>query len=285
MPVQLVKTKGAGTEVGSYGEMIGMSQIEDIPQIDTAKMQELMTTAIENISSQTQSAISDYTETVGLGRQDSINYFNQANAATTKAVEELEASPYTQAGNLAMQELIDFTGANPDANSADIMSRLENLPGYQFQLQQGQQAMERSLAAKGLSTSGNALAAATEYGQGYAQNAYQGHLQNLSTIAGLSSPFQQALTQSRLAQGAQLSGQGQFLGQQALTAAQAPLSAAMQTAGQTGDIAKQQGLLEFDAAKVNQQTQLQTAMANQQAKLAIFKEAPKKPAQYKWGYR
>lgn len=45
-------------------------------------------------------------------------------------------------------------------------------PGYQFRLQEGQKALERSLAAKGLGTSGRALKAAQEYGQGLADTTY-----------------------------------------------------------------------------------------------------------------
>lgn len=56
-------------------------------------------------------------------------------------------------------------------------SQLENDPGYQYRLQQGQNALERSLAAQGLGSSSAALKATQELGQGLAaqqyDNAYQ----------------------------------------------------------------------------------------------------------------
>lgn len=45
-------------------------------------------------------------------------------------------------------------------------------PGYQFRLQQGQEALDRSLAASGGLQSGKALKAAQEYGQGLADQTY-----------------------------------------------------------------------------------------------------------------
>lgn len=69
-------------------------------------------------------------------------------------------------------------------------------PGYQFRLQQGQQALERSLAAQGLGQSGAALKAAQEYGQGLADqtynDAYQRYLAQNQQIGGLASQGQQA---------------------------------------------------------------------------------------------
>lgn len=65
---------------------------------------------------------------------------------------------------------------------------LENDPGYQFRLAEGNKAVERSLAARGLGNSGAALKAAQEYGQGLADqtynDAYQRWLAQNSQIAG-----------------------------------------------------------------------------------------------------
>jgi hypothetical protein len=46
-------------------------------------------------------------------------------------------------------------------------------PGYQFRLDQGMNALNKSAAAKGGTTSGNALAAATKYGQDMGSQEYQ----------------------------------------------------------------------------------------------------------------
>lgn len=71
-------------------------------------------------------------------------------------------SPFLQAGTSGIQSL--QAGFDP--------SQLENDAGYQFRLSQGQDALERSLAARGLGSSGGALKAAQEFGQGTAAQAY-----------------------------------------------------------------------------------------------------------------
>jgi hypothetical protein len=49
----------------------------------------------------------------------------------------------------------------------------QNDPGYQFRLNQGEGALERSAAANGSLLSGNTLEAQQEFGQNYASNEYQ----------------------------------------------------------------------------------------------------------------
>jgi hypothetical protein len=56
----------------------------------------------------------------------------------------------------------------PFENTSFNPEDLQNDPGYQFQLQQGEQALQRSQAARGNVFSGAALKAAQEYGQGLA---------------------------------------------------------------------------------------------------------------------
>ncbi len=73
-------------------------------------------------------------------------------------------------------------------------SSVTSLPGYQFQFDQGQQALQRQMAAGGYGGtgaapgtgggSGNYGTALTQYGQGFAQNFYQQQLANLSGLSG-----------------------------------------------------------------------------------------------------
>lgn len=92
-----------------------------------------------------------------------------------QARSEAFLNPYLQTGNLASNKLSEAltTGFSPGDLTQD--------PGYQFRLQQGQEALNRQLAASGLSQSGAALKAAQEYGQGLADqtynDAYQRYLQ------------------------------------------------------------------------------------------------------------
>lgn len=57
-------------------------------------------------------------------------------------------------------------------------------PGYQFRLDEGQKALERSAAARGMLNSGATGKALLRYGQDYASNEYNTFLNRLSTAAG-----------------------------------------------------------------------------------------------------
>ena len=82
-----------------------------------------------------------------------------------------QLDPYAQAGTQALGNL----QGGYDAFTQD--------PSYQFQLDQGNQAVERSLAAQGLGQSGAALKAAQEYGQGLASQSYDNYFNQQSSLA------------------------------------------------------------------------------------------------------
>jgi len=65
---------------------------------------------------------------------------------------------------------------NPDA--------IANTGAYKFALQQGQQGLERSAAAKGMLNSGNTLAELTKYGQGMASQQYGSEADRLGKLTG-----------------------------------------------------------------------------------------------------
>lgn len=72
-------------------------------------------------------------------------------------------------------------------------SSVTSLPGYEFQFQQGSDAVTREMAASGFLGSGNEATALTKYGQGMAQSAYAQQEQMLAGLSGLqaaSSPAQ-----------------------------------------------------------------------------------------------
>ena len=99
-------------------------------------------------------------------------YSQAANEETNEEISQLleqaqgraisELSPYAGAGRQALGELQG--GFNPQD--------LQNDPGYQFRLQEGESALGRSLAAQGMSQSGAAMKAAQRYGQGLADQTY-----------------------------------------------------------------------------------------------------------------
>lgn len=92
--------------------------------------------------------------------------------AQQSAQAQSQFQPYSQAGQAALQNM-----------QAPNMEALQNDPGYQFRLQQGQQAVDRSLAARGLGQSGAALKAAQEYGQGLAAQEYQDFFNRQALLA------------------------------------------------------------------------------------------------------
>jgi len=63
------------------------------------------------------------------------------------------------------QQLANLDSFDPSGITSD--------PGYQFNLEQGQKGLERTLAASGSLNSGKALKAATEFNQNYAANSFK----------------------------------------------------------------------------------------------------------------
>lgn len=92
-------------------------------------------------------------------------------------------SPYTTAGSTAVGSLA--AGLAPGGQFTQTLSPSEILaqnPGYQFQLQQGQQAIQRQASAQGTGISGGELKDLTTYSQGLAQNAYQQAFTNFNQV-------------------------------------------------------------------------------------------------------
>ena len=128
---------------------------------------------------------------------------NQANQA-----------PWLQAGTTALGELMNLAPFQ-----APTATQAEATPGYQFQLQQGQQAVERSAAAKGGLLSGGTAKALDLYSQGVASTNYQNtynnalnqYLTQYNKLAGISGAGQQAAYQlgQQGGQYAQTAGQTQ----------------------------------------------------------------------------
>jgi hypothetical protein len=74
------------------------------------------------------------------------------------------------AQNYGMEQYKNDPGYTPMVNS---LEELQNTPGYQFQLQQGQQGLDNQAAASGGLLSGKQLKATSQYQQGVAAQGYQ----------------------------------------------------------------------------------------------------------------
>lgn len=77
-------------------------------------------------------------------------------------------APYQQAGTQALTQMQD-----PRFQKNFSMSDFNTSPGYQFSLQQGNNALKAAQAASGNSVSGAGMAALGQYNQGMANNEYQ----------------------------------------------------------------------------------------------------------------
>lgn len=67
--------------------------------------------------------------------------------------------------------------------NADTSAILKNDPSYQFRLKQGQQALDRSSAARGMGYSGAQMKAAQDYGQGMASAEFGNYYNRLAGLA------------------------------------------------------------------------------------------------------
>lgn len=119
-------------------------------------------------------------------------------------------SPYLTAGNQANAQLQTDLGLGSNTSDPKYGSLtapftakdLENTPGYQFQLQQGTQALQRQQAASGNYFSGAALKEGQQFATGLADSTYntayqqylQNNQQNYGMLAGTAGAGQNAAT-------------------------------------------------------------------------------------------
>lgn len=78
----------------------------------------------------------------------------------------------------------DASGANGAAGYGRAQQNFQANPGYQFQMDQGLQALNRTHAAAGNLNSGNADADALKFGTGLANQSYSGYLAGLQPYLG-----------------------------------------------------------------------------------------------------
>lgn len=104
----------------------------------------------------------------------------QKDAAKTASNTELamfeqnreDMQPWREAGETALGQLSAGTTAGGDFNRDFRLADFQRDPGYQFRMDEGQQALERSAAARGGLFNGGTLKALTQYGQNFASNEY-----------------------------------------------------------------------------------------------------------------
>ena len=90
-------------------------------------------------------------------------------AANRQAQQTL--SPFVGAGASAQNRLGQLLGLSGE-DSDEVLEQLRSSPGFQFRLDQGQEALDRSLAAKGGLLSGRAVEETQRLGQGLADQTF-----------------------------------------------------------------------------------------------------------------
>lgn len=104
----------------------------------------------------------------------------QASAARTAANTELEMynqnradlAPYRQAALNPLSTLSTGLEAGGDFNRDFTIADFQKDPGYQFRMDEGQRALERSAASRGGLLNGGTLRAIQRYGQDYSSGEY-----------------------------------------------------------------------------------------------------------------
>lgn len=91
--------------------------------------------------------------------------------------------PWSDKGLQAYATLNDLLGVGGSGNPSQMQDTLNNLPGYQFTLNQGLKSTQSSAAARGLGSSGAALKGAATYATGLANSQYGNYVGQLQNAA------------------------------------------------------------------------------------------------------
>jgi len=93
-----------------------------------------------------------------------------------------EYAPYEGALQQGASTYADALGLNGATGAANARSTFQTAPGYEFQQEQGLQALERSAASRGMLASGNTSADILGYSQGLADQSWSSWLDRLNGL-------------------------------------------------------------------------------------------------------
>ena len=114
---------------------------------------------------------------------------------------------FRQGGLDAMNQALALQGIGPNALTGDQVSQyFNNMPGTQFEMDQGRRSVEASAAKKGLNGSGSLLKGLTSYAQGIAAKQFGARQQELANLANIG--MQAGQTQASLGQQNKLQAAG-----------------------------------------------------------------------------
>jgi hypothetical protein len=135
-----------------------------------------------------QKAAQDQIAGINAGYGQLSDLFGQGRGAlSTNYAQALQ--PFQQNFNTAsggVNAYANGAGANGGAGVADALKAFQNSPGYQFQLNQGNENILRNQAATGQLNSGATNVDLLKYGQGLAGTQFQNYMQNLLPFLNMS---------------------------------------------------------------------------------------------------
>lgn len=119
--------------------------------------------------------------------------------------------PYEEAGRSGLNLLQQYLTGDPTSTQA----RLEQSPGYQFRLNQGQNSIQNLLASRGGLKSGAAMKALEEYAQGTASQEFGNQVGYLQGLAGIGQNASIAMSNAEMQAGSNMANASQqgILGQ------------------------------------------------------------------------
>jgi hypothetical protein len=214
------------------------------------------------------------------------NATNAANATQRSQYDQNreDLAPWRAAGMGALAGLgsTDATGkftVNPDFQKNFTAADMQADPGYQFRMQQGQNAIERSAAARGSLNSGATLKALTDYGQNMGSQEYQNaynrfnndqsnRFNRLSSIAGIGQTANSQVVNAGENYANQVSGNQIAMGNARSANQIAGANQQSNTLGQIGSIV---ALASDERAKTNIQPISQTDLSEMKSHLKAFR--------------
>jgi len=122
---------------------------------------------------------------LGASQNNANSALNALQTTTNQALPYFQSNWNTAQGGVSRLE--DLLGLNGPAGSQNAQAALATMPGYQFTLGQGNNAINAAAAANGTLGSGNQALALQKYGQGLAQQNYGNYVNQLMPFLNLSS--------------------------------------------------------------------------------------------------
>jgi hypothetical protein len=181
---------GAGSSIA--GGIIGSRSANAAAQIQSQAAQQAgqlvqgaantAATGLENATLQgqqgvegaTNAAINDATAGANAGITAVGDATTGANAAlgATLAQQRQNQQPYLQAGQMSLNDLQKYLTGEGAQGFSFTPEQFKNTPGFQFELEQGARALQRSQAARGGAVSGSAQKSLLGFSQGLASTRY-----------------------------------------------------------------------------------------------------------------